>query len=472
MASSEKELLLADEPCSPNSNYSPINLVTQDSIHFDISANSDAFVELLQCKDFSHPFSPEPEVLSNSDQSDDEETISADCINSQASKRKQLSQTISTYGVKSYQHRDPVLVLTDQRQMTLSNTYYGLLTCRRYLQLKDVRSKLDVIGVKKKIETGCYSGHTSEYLHVLYSFQDQISFNTMCTNLMTQVSRFISKKTKNSDRIPISLEPARPIYYKLKCCLELSISPKSFNLVIEALQPLFSTLRLSLFYINSNLPEKEDFIPHSSPIAPVTHLPAFALCLQFNKVIFPETLKQFSQKCWNPVTVFPSNKSLFCYANSVYGNLLPYIFCETGREAGMFGSSRGPSLAIYLFVSGDGAAMSEMRVFYDTLLSDDRTKPADSNKVIYPLLSECYSDRELVLLHVPDKTTVSQNSLSLYVHTNDLASLMVKLNRPFTKCEQQHCISLTDPQGNMIVLRDFSHTPFFKSTADKLEFTA
>ena len=471
MASSEREKLLGDDPVTPDSNLSPISLINQNSMQFDISANSDAFIELLQNKNFSRPFQPEPEVLSNSDQSDEEEVISADAITSPlANKRKQLSNSISEYGVQNYQHRDPVLVLTDMRQLTLSNSYYGLLTCRRYLQQKNIRSKLDVIGVKKKIETGSYSGHTSEYLHVLYEFQKQKAFNDMCTNLMTQVSKFINKKTKNSDRIPISLQPARPIYSKLKCCLELSIAPKSFDLVIDALQPLFATLSLSLFYIKPDLTEKEHFIPNSTPIPPDTRLPAFALCMQFNKVIFPDTLKQFHQKSWSAVSVFPSNKSLFCYASSVYGDLLPYILCETGKEAGMFGSRRNPDLAIYLFVSGDGAAMSEMRVFYDILLSDDRVKPVASNRIIYPLLTESFSDRELVLLHVPDKTTVLQNALSLYVHTDNILSLMAKLNRPFTECEQ-HCVSLTDPQGNRIVLRDLSHSPFFKSAADKLEFT-
>ena len=471
MACSEKERLLKDEPNSPDSNFSPVNLLPQNSMQFDISANSDDFIELLQKKDFSHPFKPQQEVLSNSDQSDEDETISADCVTSHAAKRKQLSQTISEHGVHKYPHTDPVLVLTDRRELTTSNSLYGLLTCRRYLQQKDIRSKLEMIGVRKKIETGIYSGHTSEYINVLYRFKDLDSFNNMCTNLMTQVSKFINKKTKNSDRIPISLQLARPIYSKLRCCLELSIAPNSFNVAIEALQPLFATLRLSIFYLNSNLTDKDDIIPNSAPIPPDTHLPAFALCIQFNKIISSESLKLFDLKSWSLVSVFPSNKSLFCYASSVFGDQLPYIFCETGREAGMFGSSRNHTLAIYLFVSGDGAAMSEMRVFYDLLLSGDRPKPAYSNKVIYPLLSESYSDRELVLLHVPDKTTVPQNTLSLYVHTNNLAHLMVKLNRPFTECGLQNCVSLTDPQGNRIVLRDFSLTPFFKSSADKLEFT-
>ena len=167
-------------------------------------------------------------------------------------------------------------------------------------------------------------------------------------------------------------------------------------------------------------------------------IPAFALCLQFNKVIFKKTIKSFGERSWSVLNLFPSNKSLFCYANTLYGESMPYILCETGKESGMQGSSFGPCLAIYLFVSGNEEAMLEMKTFYDTLLLVEKAKSCDSKRAVYSLISEAYSDRELILLHVPDKTTVQQRALSLYVHTTNILSLICKLKRPVV----QYCESL------------------------------
>ena len=136
----------------------------------------------------------------------------------------------------------------------------------------------------------------------------------------------------------------------------------------------------------------------------------------------------------------------------------------------MQGSSFGPCLAIYLFVSGNEEAMLEMKTFYDTLLLVEKAKSCDSKRAVYSLISEAYSDRELILLHVPDKTTVQQRALSLYVHTTNILSLICKLKRPVVQyCES--CVCVYDPQGNRVVLRDLSHAPFFKSALPKLEFT-
>ena len=70
--SEEQALLLEDdELTSSQALATPINFMTQSSIEFDVSGNSDALVQ-LQGKDFT------TEV--DSDQSDEEEIISADCL--------------------------------------------------------------------------------------------------------------------------------------------------------------------------------------------------------------------------------------------------------------------------------------------------------------------------------------------------------------------------------------------------------
>ena len=458
--SEEQALLLEDdELTSSQALATPINFMTQSSIEFDVSGNSDALVQLLQGKDFT------TEV--DSDQSDEEEIISADCLHPI---KKQLSFDISENGVQSHEKKDPALVLTDQRHLTKSSSYYGLLTCYRSLQAKDIRKKLDVIGIKKNIETGSYTAHTSEDLFVLYEFKNESFYNVMCSNLSSLVQKSIAKSTKRSDRIPMSLRPARPVYSKLKCCLELSLTPGSFSAAINTLHPLFVTLAQSLFYITANGTKEDDVTPCTPSVPEPNRIPAFALCLQFNKVIFKKTIKSFGERSWSVLNLFPSNKVLFCYANTLYGESMPYILCETGKESGMQGSSFGPCLAIYLFVSGNEEAMLEMKTFYDTLLLVEKAKSCDSKRAVYSLISEAYSDRELILLHVPDKTTVQQRALSLYVHTTNILSLICKLKRPVVQyCES--CVCVYDPQGNRVVLRDLSHAPFFKSALPKLEFT-
>ncbi|KAI6654819.1 hypothetical protein LOD99_2698 [Oopsacas minuta] len=462
---SDKQKLLDDE----KSVCSPLIIVNQKSVQFDISDSSAEVLEILQNKDYTNPWKF-PDAFSDSDPSDDEEQISADFLPIVV-KRKQLSHSISLNAVQSRAHKEPELVLTDRRQLTQSNSYYGLLTCCRYLQQKDIRSKLDVIGVKKKIETGSYTAHTREYLHLLYEFKDQESYNIMCSNLMAEISKTLGKKTKKSDRIPISLQPARPIYSKLKCCLELSLTPESLYAVIDALNPLFVSVSQSVFHITAHTTNKDDVIPHDSPTPQSNRLPAFALCIQFNKVIFPNTLRSFDQRGWSALSAFPGNKSTFCYANISYGESIPYIICETGKESGIHGSSRLPTFAIYLFVSGDESAMLGMRNFYDILLLENKVKTFESNRIIYPLVSDAYSDRELILLHVPDKTTVQQKAISLYINTTNILSLICKLKSPVIECGQG-CVSLNDPQGNRVVLRDLSHIPFFKNAVQKFEFTA
>ena len=460
----QKMLLEDDELASSQALSTPINFMSQSSIQFDVSGNSDVIVQLLQEKDFSFA---DPNV--DSDQSDEEDIISADCLNPKIM-RKQLSFSISESGVQSHEKKNAALVLTDQRHLTKSSYYYGLLTCYRSLQAKDIRNKLDVIGIKKQIETGSYTAHTSEDLFVLYEFRDETFYNDMCSNLRSLIKKSIAKSTKKSDRIPMSLRPARPVYSKLKCCLELSLTPGSFSAAINTLHPLFVTLAQSLFYITANGTKEDDVTPGTPPVPGPNRIPAFALCLQFNKVILKKTIKSFDERSWSVLNLFPDNKSLFCYANILYGDSMPYIICETGKESGIQGSSVGPCLAIYLFVSGNEEAMLEMRKFYDTLLLSEKVKSCDSKRAVYPLISLAYSDRELILIHVPDKTTVQQKALSLYIHTTDILSLICKLQRPVVQYSES-CVCVYDPQGNRVVLRDLSHAPFFKSALPKLEFT-
>ena len=175
-----------------------------------------------------------------------------------------------------------------QRHLTKSSSYYGLLTCYRSLQAKDIRKKLDVIGIT--IETGSYTA-TRQRTYSCYTFKNESFYNVMCSNLSSLVQKSIAKSTKRSDRIPMSLRPARPVYSKLKCCLELSLTPGSFSAAINTLHPLFVTLAQSLFYITANGTKEDDVTPCTPSVPEPNRIPAFALCLQFNKVIFKKTIK-------------------------------------------------------------------------------------------------------------------------------------------------------------------------------------
>ena len=461
-AKSEEQVLLLedDELVSSQPLSTPINFMTQSSIQFDVSGNSDEIIQLLQEKEFSLS-----DPNSDSDTGEDEDSIATDYV---PPKRKQLSVSISESGVQSHEKKDPALVLTDQRHLTKSSSYYGLLTCYRSLQTKDIRKKLDVIGIKKQVETGSYTAHTSEDLFVLYEFRNESFYNVMCSNLQSLIQKSIAKSTKRSDRIPMSLRPARPVYSRMKCCIELSLTPESFSAAINILHPIFLTLAQSLFYITANGTKKDDVTYGTPSVSGPDRIPAFALCLQFNKVIFKKTLKSFEEKGWNVLNLFPDNKSLFCYANKILHESMPYIICETGKESGIQGAS-SPRIAIYLFVSGSEETMLEMKKFYDTLLLSEKVKSCD-DRPVYPLISAAYSDRELILVHVPDKTTVQQKALSLYVYTTDILSLICKLSRPVSQ-HSESCVCVYDPQGNRVVLRDMSHAPFFKSALPRLEFT-
>ena len=456
----------------------PEDIDVQNSIQFNVSAQSRYFVDILQEKNLIPPWKPPTtaevgEWVSDSSDSEvsevdnGEELIEVDLAPGLGRhSRKVLPQVINSSGIQKVPHQEPVLVLTDDRAVATKACLYGLLTCYRYLQKSSIRSKMDSIGVKKKVETGSYVDHTSEYLYLLYSFSDQKSFKDMCENLKANAFKFAKSKSKRSDRIPLSLQPARPIFSKLKGCLEFYIPLISFKKVAEYLDPLFTTLEQSAFFLsaNSRSESNKELQPYDPAFAikGEDELPSFAICIQFiNKTIRADTNSLFNKRGWSTFTPLPSNESLTCYVNMAYGKQLPFIFCEPNIDPALHYATKGINFAIYIFVPKGTEALAKMTSFYNTLLSDTG-KDLKRGRVMYRLLNLSHSDRELILIEVPPSITIfRQNALTLYIHTTSILSLICNLQCE-VKGHGNNCVSVEDPLGNTVVLRDLSSATYFK----------